>query len=452
MDLIKEVVTQLRDLADALCTLHYSPDLRAGIVHGDLKPENIIRFKPEGGSPRLLGTLKIGDWGLSKEKDCKTTDQNIASIGYRASIRYEPPEMSEGVPVVGRDTPLKSRSRLYDVWSLGCIMLEFIVWLVEGTNGLSKLSKMLGRSGNNQFWEKRHGVRLGVNEQLQVRSSILDKMEELSKHPACRVPALRDLLHLVRNRALVVHLPTYLAALTLEDMKYLESDRARLESADAKPSQSAPGPRRGFNRAQTIDWLKSSSFDSEDPHAEAVEIVEEEGLPNLESQPASEETQPKIQITGPDASPTPTASPNVVAEPKQLPRAKATELLKAMRDIVKSATDQATESTSDPGGSSSSRLGPATEQPLSETSDTEFTVTSALTAPSLVFSDAFTATTSSVETVPNMPNSARFAAASKRDPPSEISRGNALLKLPGSLRVPEPQQDVGDNPEQLSPH
>ncbi|KAL1868947.1 hypothetical protein Daus18300_005783 [Diaporthe australafricana] len=430
--LVEEVVTQLFGLAEALCTLHYWSE--GGIVHGDLKPENILRFKTEGSRPGLLGTLKIGDWGLSKEKDCKTADQNNASI-YRGSIKYEPPEMSEGVLVMGRNTLLKTRSRLYDMWSFGCIMLEFIVWLAEGAVGLASFETLIGVSGNNQFWEKQIGNHLGVNAQLQVRASIRRKMDELDQQAACKGTALGDLLHFVRNRALVVHLPTYLAALEPGDLKGLKPDElARLNSVGAalpwSTSRSQDEPVDGgfgLNRAQTMDWINSiNSYDSENPHAEAAEIVE----------------KLTIEVTGPDSSPASTSSLEVV-EPNEPPRAKATELLKTMRQIMMLAAEQA---GSNPTGSSTIS---SPKQPLWTTSAGENTATTASAPPSLVFSDNSAATTS-VETAPSVPKvylDSGDVAASQNDPsklPGEASKS-------GSLGVPGPQ-NVGDDPERPSLH
>src|ERR1700753_3545495 len=59
--LVKEETKQLLGLAAALASVHYGDKDRRDIRHGDLKPENILRFKGDG----IVGTLKIGDWGLA---------------------------------------------------------------------------------------------------------------------------------------------------------------------------------------------------------------------------------------------------------------------------------------------------------------------------------------------------------------------------------------------------
>lgn len=58
--LVRDIIAQLRGLADALEKIHSK-----GFRHGDMKPENILRFKsPNNGS--AIGALKICDMGLTK--------------------------------------------------------------------------------------------------------------------------------------------------------------------------------------------------------------------------------------------------------------------------------------------------------------------------------------------------------------------------------------------------
>lgn len=388
--LVEEVVAQLVALADALFTIHYSSKLGAGILHGGLKPENILRFK--AGVPGLLGTLKIGDWGFPNEKSLNTVLENDQST-YRASRKYEPPEMREGVHVVGRNTTLKTRSRLCDIWSFGCIMLEFIVWLAEGTHGLTKLDTSVGDTENNQFWEQRRGDRLDINAQLQVRDSIRHKMDELDSPATGMMPELRELLHFVRNRALVIHLPTYLAALEPRDVEGLEvgdlarldyalegkdlkgleprvlarlkfnlevggrtglklGDLALLDSASTELTSSTPYPRDEttddevqLSRPTTTEWIRSfESYHSRSTnrHTEVVEITKTKEPPkdnkqfdDLDTQSTTEDMFLVGSISQESRA---DVTPNRLLEalrPKEPPRAKTTELLKTMRQIMR---------------------------------------------------------------------------------------------------------------------
>lgn len=96
--------------------------------HGDLKPENILRSEGPQGS-KNAGLLQITDFGLGRfhrfESRSMQDPKNISG-----SPSYAPPEVALGKPV----------SRAYDIWSLGCIFLEFITWLLEGSQGLNEFS------------------------------------------------------------------------------------------------------------------------------------------------------------------------------------------------------------------------------------------------------------------------------------------------------------------------
>jgi serine/threonine protein kinase len=163
--------------------------------HGDLKPENILRFRKVG---ELVGNLRISDLGLAK-RHVKSTDRRIApTMSQFGTLDYEPPEAM---------TMLSSpRSRLYDIWSFGCIMLEFVVWLLYGYEGLEAFWKLPTEKDGTLFWS-----RLPVSEGpgAMVNSSVAQIMDGiLSTNPACRSPsAIRDLLLLVKDKVLVPALP-----------------------------------------------------------------------------------------------------------------------------------------------------------------------------------------------------------------------------------------------------
>ncbi|KAE8443565.1 hypothetical protein EG329_001727 [Mollisiaceae sp. DMI_Dod_QoI] len=98
--------------------------------HGDIKPENILwsceDVKDECGS-NDLGNLLIADFGLM-EFHRKSTRSGVPFDNIPVSPTYEPPERSLKI----------NFSRKYDIWSLGCVYLEFITWLVGGMELLRK--------------------------------------------------------------------------------------------------------------------------------------------------------------------------------------------------------------------------------------------------------------------------------------------------------------------------
>ncbi|KAF4488648.1 Mitogen-activated protein kinase kinase kinase 6 [Colletotrichum fructicola Nara gc5] len=191
-NLVRESVTQLRGLADALAALHnYKGE--GNYRHGDLKPENILRFEDK----TFVGTLKIADMGLAK-RHTEATDARLGPTNTKyGTARYEPPEAVTN--------KLKARSRLYDVWSLGCIILEYIIWFLYGYDGVREFTEaLLDDTGCFYRTEKD-----GNQTKAEVHPIVVHWMNELSKHPECSKSthtAIRTLLDLVRDRLLVVAL------------------------------------------------------------------------------------------------------------------------------------------------------------------------------------------------------------------------------------------------------
>jgi serine/threonine protein kinase len=94
--------------------------------HGDIKPENILWFKDGK-------VLKITDFGLGRfhGRDSRSGIDGRRVFG---TLTYEPPECSLGRLV----------SRKYDIWSLGCLFLEFVTWLLEGSAKIGEFSNARG--------------------------------------------------------------------------------------------------------------------------------------------------------------------------------------------------------------------------------------------------------------------------------------------------------------------
>ncbi|KAL3600103.1 hypothetical protein FPOAC2_04334 [Fusarium poae] len=82
--------------------------------HGDLKPENILWF-PDLDDP--IGILKISDLGQAQIHS--TISKTRRESNGIHTLTYRPPE-SDIEPYLIRQSG--------DIWSLGCIILEFITW------------------------------------------------------------------------------------------------------------------------------------------------------------------------------------------------------------------------------------------------------------------------------------------------------------------------------------
>ncbi|EFX01653.1 protein kinase domain containing protein [Grosmannia clavigera kw1407] len=107
---------QMAGLAEGVKNLH-----TINCRHGDLKPGNILHFSSTN-DPQ--GILRIADLGISRFHQDPTTNRNKPTVTNESTQAYEGPEAS-------RLSVSKPRSRTFDSWSLGCIMLEFLIWLLD---------------------------------------------------------------------------------------------------------------------------------------------------------------------------------------------------------------------------------------------------------------------------------------------------------------------------------
>jgi serine/threonine protein kinase len=191
-ELITWIIEQLRGVFEGLRTLHYW-NKKQNCRHGDLKPENILLFLKAGGK-RIpgRGNLVVADLGLTKFHSEATKLRNQPTGTWTGTQKYEPPETDTERGETGQP-----RSRLYDMWSMGCIVLECIVWLLYGFNELERFNKKL-----EKFWHIRNGKH-------QVHATAETWMDFIARDPRCKEgTAVRDLLDLVRHRLLVVDTKT----------------------------------------------------------------------------------------------------------------------------------------------------------------------------------------------------------------------------------------------------
>ena len=189
-DSIVWLLGQLRGLAGALRNIHNlsstglptsSPsqvsNLRAPQVqmresgwHHDLKPENILLYKQPGPE---RGTFKISDFGSSKIHTYRSGSINTRSPN--GTLTYEPPEAKSEL----------ATSRPYDVWSLGCVFLELLIWANLGCRSVEEFaSERMDRRypdmptevlADDSFWQ------MYTDRKTIVRKSVLDWIEKLKK-------------------------------------------------------------------------------------------------------------------------------------------------------------------------------------------------------------------------------------------------------------------------------
>ncbi|SCO76560.1 uncharacterized protein FRV6_00772 [Fusarium oxysporum] len=243
---ITEALVQLKGLATALRHLHYfglSDDLADlpasvkdeydqtrvdnSIRHGDLKPENLLWFLEETPGSKETRYLKIADMGLAKRHVIATQDRSCLTSTRYGTILYEAPEAQ---------TSDSGRSRQYDVWSMGCITLEWVIWILYGNSQLQRFYSHLKGYGNDftpyyqldaNYSQKRAKVHPAVVHWIShIKTTHVECQEE---------SAIKDLLQLVEERLLVVPLPVHRPTTLLDTSR--QSNQSPLPDSQDVPNQ-----------------------------------------------------------------------------------------------------------------------------------------------------------------------------------------------------------------------
>ena len=167
--------------------------------HGDIKPENILWSDEdtldEDAHFNEQGILLIADFGLMKCHKTRT-EFRITPEQARGSVPYEPPEVAE--PRIS-----KTVSRSYDIWSLGCVYLEFITWLVCGFDELERFraSRAKGVDDETFFTLIDNGL-AGRPRKAVLKQSVQDWIEVLHTKSRCS-EFIHELLNLISRYMLV---------------------------------------------------------------------------------------------------------------------------------------------------------------------------------------------------------------------------------------------------------
>lgn len=228
--LIRQAVVQLHGISEALKATH-----EHNIRHGDLKPGNVLRFDPD--DDNIIGVLKIGDWGLAKFHSTATSlrgEEGLHTTTKYGTALYEAPEVELG--------EAKLLGRQYDVWSMGYVTIEVIIWLLHGKDGVGRFRTDVqgpNRSTRNPgySYKTHHGKHTAKLLPIVVRW-----LECLSEDPRCSPDsALGALLRLVKDRLLVVELSPERG-----NTKYIKGPElvlpARQSQSKIPPGQSVPMP------------------------------------------------------------------------------------------------------------------------------------------------------------------------------------------------------------------
>jgi serine/threonine protein kinase len=166
--------------------------------HGDIKPENILWFAQEGShNLENKGHLVIADFGLT-DFHKRATRSDVPAGHVTGSPTYEPPELILHWKI----------SRAYDIWSLGCVYLEFVTWLIRGSEVLDRFpearGKLKDKLDDDTFFTIIGDETPGAPREAVVRESVQLWIAELREQPRSSA-FINDILDLISKHMLIIN-------------------------------------------------------------------------------------------------------------------------------------------------------------------------------------------------------------------------------------------------------
>jgi serine/threonine protein kinase len=255
-DVVFWFFSQLKGLADAVRHLHSLRDSVSKdqtnsdhefiqslpILHGDIKPENILVFPST--SEASLGIMKLTDFGSAQTNDEEQRSLPLARIQMRGTKAYECPDL------------LISREASYttDIWSLSCVFLELLVWLFHPP-GSEEIGFMTQRSidtlsCSSSFWS------LTEDGKVQMKRSVNRRLYDLEPPCTGRL-GLEYLLVLLYDNFLLHKNKELSAQRVLNDIERCMR-QAELDLADDPSLYIDPTPRLREEEAKRVrSWTST---------------------------------------------------------------------------------------------------------------------------------------------------------------------------------------------------
>jgi serine/threonine protein kinase len=198
---MKWVFDQFLGLAEAIRTLHDQNDGKS-CRHGDLKPENILCFNSSrlrNANDHTSCVLVVSDVGLARTHSEATDKRSKTKMQGGETARYRAPEIEL--------FPNHATGRRYDIWSLGCLYLEFIIWLLYGIEKLVQFRQDI----DGKFYKivPSHFLQTGSRETAMINENVQVWINRIKADPRCagngsKKTALGRLIAFVEKRLLVV--------------------------------------------------------------------------------------------------------------------------------------------------------------------------------------------------------------------------------------------------------
>ncbi|KAI0975170.1 kinase-like domain-containing protein [Xylaria arbuscula] len=164
-------------------------------IHGDIKPHNILYFEQDNnGDGSGLGLFKISDFGLTGFHSALTRSRQPPTGPHSPTYR---------APEYGMSTAYLSRK--YDIWGLGCVLLQFLTWLIGGPQDLRQFDqdRFEEMDENNLNFKEDKFFKSVQNGDAQPKSSVQSHINRLQTK-VTRGNYLYDCLELIKTRMLQI--------------------------------------------------------------------------------------------------------------------------------------------------------------------------------------------------------------------------------------------------------
>ena len=217
----KWTLIQLHGLGSALSTIHTKLSTDNGIpvfgLHGDIKATNVLLFPSSSYYGPGPGVLQLGDMGSSALFSSLSAASQIPPSG--SSGTHSPPESILETPY----------SQALDIWSMGCLILEYLIWLLKGPQGLesfieerTQVSYPFGLRFTNDFFFKLEPSEDKSDSKEQDSRPMVTALNPgviscIAKLRDECTPVLRQLLEIVEGDLLQIDQTKRISAEALED-------------------------------------------------------------------------------------------------------------------------------------------------------------------------------------------------------------------------------------------
>ncbi|KAF2964626.1 hypothetical protein GQX73_g8955 [Xylaria multiplex] len=180
---------QMLGLVDALFVLHGT-----NCRHGDLSPENIFHFQ-NSDDPDIpqdeRGRFVIADIGTSKLHHLATDPPLRETVIKASALCYQAPEaqLDEG----------KSRSLRCDIWSVGCIFMDFVIWFLYGHKTIDVFREIRRGHDHKAAYYK------CIGGHMEFHPAVYEGLEALRNDSRCaKGTGLADLIDLIAHKLIVI--------------------------------------------------------------------------------------------------------------------------------------------------------------------------------------------------------------------------------------------------------